>query len=388
MELDASIARREFGVGSFGSKIDKRHLSFESNSELNAYLANVAPLYISWSVAQYEFPSRMPMESKKLLGADLVYEFDADDFKLPCRQRHDSWNCSKCGAHGLGAVEACSSCGAPPLVDEWVCEECLNETRNHTQSLARILLEDFGFNEKDLHFNFSGSKGFHVHVRSPSVFEWSRAARMEALDYLTLHELSLEGLGFLEVDGVWRCPLWSLAGGIARRILQGLSHFFETIPEDRLAVIGSLSQREAKNFLTNRNGIVNGIQRGVLLPLSNKKKNELFWGNVLSHVVERQRLRVDRQTSADIHKIVRVPNTLHGGTGLLAKSMTLQGLSTFRPLQDSVVLKGERATVFVSRAPRFCLGGEWFDSMNGFEGPLPFHVAAYLVAKGVAEVRG
>ncbi|KKW40743.1 MAG: hypothetical protein UY87_C0013G0016 [Candidatus Peribacteria bacterium GW2011_GWC2_54_8] len=55
------------------------------------------------------------------------------------------------------------------------------------------------------------------------------------------------------------------------------------------------------------------------------KKSKQFWQLLLEHFVEGQKLFIDRQTSIDLVKIVRVPETLHGGTGLLAKKIQLEG---------------------------------------------------------------
>ncbi|HZX34388.1 MAG TPA: DNA primase catalytic subunit PriS, partial [archaeon] len=85
VEIDTvpEIRRREFGTGTFGKKISSRHISFRSSAELNSFLREKQPFFISYSPALYERPSSTPMGNKGLIGADLVYEFDADDLKTP-----------------------------------------------------------------------------------------------------------------------------------------------------------------------------------------------------------------------------------------------------------------------------------------------------------------
>ena len=55
------------------------------------------------------FDQARPMEAKHLLGDDLIYEFDADDIKTPCKLTHDSWKCKSCGEVGKGAVVSAGS---------------------------------------------------------------------------------------------------------------------------------------------------------------------------------------------------------------------------------------------------------------------------------------
>jgi len=123
------ISSREFGIGAFGKKISNRHLVFKSDGELNSFLRERTPFYISYSNAHYEFPEARPMEKKSLVGADLIYEFDADDIQTDCKLKHDSWGCKSCGASGKGNLSECPECGLGVNVEEWSCSECIGETK-------------------------------------------------------------------------------------------------------------------------------------------------------------------------------------------------------------------------------------------------------------------
>ena len=52
-EIDSvpEISRSEFGTGTFGKKISSRHLSFRSGAELNSFLREARPFFISYSPA-------------------------------------------------------------------------------------------------------------------------------------------------------------------------------------------------------------------------------------------------------------------------------------------------------------------------------------------------
>ena len=144
------IDRREFGVGNWEKKIAVRHISFDSVDKLRTYLVEDTPLYISYSTAYYEFPSNRPMEAKNWQGADIVFDLDAD---LEGRR--------------------------------FPTEEQLEEVKNRTiRLIEEFLISDFGYSKKDLSINFSGGKGYHVHLNDDRVIQLSSDARRQIVDYI------------------------------------------------------------------------------------------------------------------------------------------------------------------------------------------------------------
>ena len=59
------INKREFGIGSWDKKIEMRHLSFNTDEDLNNYLKKDVPFYISYSSAYYLYPEMRPMIKKE-----------------------------------------------------------------------------------------------------------------------------------------------------------------------------------------------------------------------------------------------------------------------------------------------------------------------------------
>ncbi|HLC78820.1 MAG TPA: DNA primase small subunit domain-containing protein [archaeon] len=381
------IAFREFGYGEFGQKISARHLSFKSNSELNSFLSERAPFYISYSNARYELPAARPMEKKNLLGADLIYEFDADDIKTDCKQVHDSWACRSCQACGRGNIKECSKCGSGTVVDEWICSECLNETKRQTKNLLAVLQDDFGFSS-GIFVNFSGSKGFHTHVRPQSVQSLSKSARLELLDYITATNLNLEAMGFsFPAKGPGRCPLAASARGWSKKLLDLSKGALEGMQADHIAVLGSISLPAAEKLLKEKHTIINGMQRGVLGAASGVRADK-FWKPFLTSLVLEQKLEVDRQTSVDINKIIRVPNTIHGSTGLVAKEISIPELAGFDPFKDAVVFSQNEVALANVNSPKFSLSGQVFGPFKGESASLPEFAAFYLLARGSARMVG
>jgi len=378
-----SIEKREFGFGVFGKKISERHFAFKNSAGFNSFLRNEVPFFASCSPAYYEFPDATPMDAKRFLGSDLVWEFDADDFKTACAESHTLWKCPKCGLNGKGRLQYCTACGEKTVLDEWVCPECLQEVRKQALELIEWLRNDLGFSE-GLGVNFSGSKGFHIHLRSESIFRIPQSGRVELLNYLTAHELDLNSLGFLA--GTSRLSSVSLqkSKGWQKKILQKTVHVLESADALQLHSLTNLREKEAQQFLEQRSKVLQELTQGRLYNFG--KKSQDFWRMLFEHCIEGLKLRIDRQTSVDLAKIVRVPETLHGSTGLLAKKIPLDSLKSFDALSETIVFSSNPVKLFVERAPRFFLNGEWFEALEGQEIELPEFAAVFLLAKQAARL--
>ncbi|MFH1224543.1 MAG: DNA primase small subunit domain-containing protein [Candidatus Diapherotrites archaeon] len=377
--------QREFGFGTFGRKIADRHLEFASHESVNKFLRAEVPFYLSYSAAYYKFPSRKPMQAKEYLGGDLVYEFDADDLKTECKVRHDTWAC-KCGASGRGNPERCTECGEGVSVRQWVCPECLYEVKLQVFELLKFLQDDFGFTE-GISVNFSGHKGYHVHVRSEAVRALSPRARIELVDYITGHELDLRALGFYSDGKRMFCPPPAEAAGWGEKLLNGLEALFDRADADEIATAGGIpSGTLAKSLASEGKGIIAEMRNGILrqLPRVSAKKTESFWNHALSHLAEKLRLDIDRQTSVDVAKIVRVPETIHGGTGLVAKSVEIGALRDFLPLEDTLAFGSAPVKVITNSVPKFSIGGAEFGPLEQGVHELPEFAAIYLLARGDA----
>jgi DNA primase small subunit len=76
---------------------------------------------------------------------------------------------------------------------------------------------------------------------------------------------------------------------------------------------------------------------------------------------------------------------LNGKTGLAAARIPLDRVEDFDPFEEAVVLKGPPVKVRVFLSPKFRLGGEEFDALEGpVEVRLPIPAAVYLMLKGLA----
>ena len=59
---------------------------------------------------------------------------------------------------------------------------------------------------------------------------------------------------------------------------------------------------------------------------------------------------VDEPVTADIKRLIRVPGSLHGGSGMMVKKLKLSELEEFEPLEDAVVF-GDRPVKITALKP-------------------------------------
>ncbi|MFH1240314.1 MAG: DNA primase small subunit domain-containing protein [Candidatus Diapherotrites archaeon] len=376
---------REFGFGTYGKKISNRHVVFKNYDELNTFLREDVPFYISASSAYYKFPEKRPMNTKELQGADLIYEFDADDIKTKCKDKHDTWACENCNLDGTGNPEKCTNCGERVSVTQWFCPDCLNETKKQVFKLIDFLENDFGFT--GLTVNFSGNAGYHVHIRNEAIHTLSHTARIELLDYLTANNLNFPSLGFVKKDKMMLCPDMKQSFGWGKRISEALVKFLTENDLSTIAEAGNIPVIKAKKLIPNKELLLKKIQEQNVLLSSGTPKELEFWNALLEHIRKKVALDIDRQTSIDMHKIVRVPDTIHGGTGLLAKTIEREKLKEFDPFTDALVFSDSEIRVFINKAPELMFKGKSFGKFENTEVSLPEYLAIYLIARGAAELR-
>ena len=143
-----------------------RHLSFKSAGDLLAELVKQGPSSVYCSNAVYEYPT-LQMDEKGWLGAELIFDIDADSIPTPCKTKHAWWLCQDCHKGGMGTKPAkCPNCkGVSVEQMHWSCRECLNATKEHVRRLVDFLTDDFGVQREQVRLYFSGNRGYHAHVQ-------------------------------------------------------------------------------------------------------------------------------------------------------------------------------------------------------------------------------
>ncbi|MCL2712875.1 MAG: DNA primase catalytic subunit PriS, partial [Methanomassiliicoccaceae archaeon] len=158
--LPERFGRREFGFMFFDRTFVQRHMGFSKADDIRRFLIAQVPSHCYYSTAYYRQPDAPTMEEKMWLGADLVFDLDADHLK---------------GAENMTYSEMLLRIREEMinLVDSFICG-------------------DLGFTEKEVSIVFSGGRGYHAHVSSPKVLSLGSAERREIVDHVTSKGLSMD----------------------------------------------------------------------------------------------------------------------------------------------------------------------------------------------------
>ncbi|MGA2663386.1 MAG: DNA primase small subunit domain-containing protein [Nitrososphaerales archaeon] len=333
VEIPESMASREFGYIPFGGGM-VRHLSFKNPGELFAELVRQAPSSVYCSNAVYERPT-LQMDEKGWKGAYLIFDIDADAIPTPCKARHTWWFCGTCHRGGMGVRPArCPGCKDQSVEQmHWSCRECLNATKGHVKRLVDFLRDDFGVQSQDIQVYFSGNRGYHAHVHDERFATADPQMRTEIANYVKGTGINLKSQ--------------SMAPGHAE--------------------VGW--GRRAALFMAS-------TEAGTSRSKNNQK--------LTNQVVTAYGAMVDESVTTDVHRVFRMPGTLHGNSGLL--KMRVESLEGFDPQRQPVVLGGDPVSVRVYYAPEFFLNGNRYGPYDSSAVEIPIYAAVFLLARGLGEV--
>ncbi len=385
--IPSMMEKREFGFvlprqGMF------RHKRLQSREELESFLRVCAPLDAYYSCAYYDDPEA-DMNRKGWLGADLVFDIDADHITTPCGKIHDEWTCGSCHFTGKGLTpEECPICRGQKFdAKTWPCEECLNTAKTETIKLLDMLMLDFGFSERETHVFFSGHRGYHVHVESEIVRAFDAVARKEIVDYVYGLGLNVRFHGLNEKKtGKTRFSEIPRLGGVGwlGRVDKCMYDFILNMKQEDYREIG-LRKNIIETIMRNRDAILKSWDRVGPYQVAKGVGIET-WKRMAEFCAESLSAKVDTVVTTDTHRLIRMTGALHGKTGLRKIEFPISEIETFDPLRKAVAFKKGTATVFVSDAPRFRLGEETFGPFKNRKVELPTAAAVLLMCKERAEV--
>jgi DNA primase small subunit len=350
----SSLEQREWGfvlfqAGSTDMRM-RRHVGFSSRDELGDYIRNLIPQHTYYSTAYYEKPDAGTMAEKGWCGADLIFDLDADHI---VRGPYD---------------------------------QMLARVKEETQKLLAMLTDEFGMDPKKIELVFSGGRGYHVHIKDIAFRGWGSAERRELIDY---------------VCGIGIDPAAMLSGknppapGWHRRYREAL---LET-----LTWIGSMPEAEAMAFLVSLEGIGKDsagtflAKREEIAGDIEKRPNGLIFKNrVLQAIVSQQdgefkkRLLsraalADEPVTTDTKRLIRMPTSLHGGSGMRVQPLELRELAGFDPLEHAVVFGTRDIRVDQKFPMKMPMLGSTYELPKGIT-TVPEAVAVFLCCRGMAEI--
>jgi DNA primase small subunit len=382
VKAPSGFNQREWGFLFYDDAPDKarpmqmhRHKSFNSVSELNDYLKGTSPQHAYHSAAYYQYPQAPTMLEKKWLGADLIFDLDADH--LPNSPQSYS------GMLEMVKIEIIR------LIDEF-------------------LLDDLGFNEKDLEIVFSGGRGYHVHVMDERVRSLKSPERREIVDYILGTGLDSDRILVKETKivegfrGQKTTGVWQIGGFEGKRHGYGWNRRVARYITGKLAFIGGMEDKEARKELkkfeldskqvsdllkVSRNPAeLAKIQDEGRLEIKGNLKG--FFKNMLDGTIDEFKVdlagKTDEPVTADIKRLIRLPGSIHGGSSFGVIPLKRKELETFNPLEDAIIFTDTPVRVLVTRPQEVEMRGKIYRVSEGV-GRLPECVAMFLMCRGSAE---
>jgi DNA primase small subunit len=336
------------------------------------------------------------MANKGWLGADIVFDVDADHIETPCKENHGMWRCPNCNEVGRGKKpQRCPNCNQEKLEDlTWLCDKCIFAAKEEMIKLRDFMVEDFGISPSDTHLFFSGHRGYHMHLVSDRFKKLDDAQRKEIVDYVLALGLDPTEQGLYQGSSdVYSADKHSIIRGPQAtdpgwrgRLARGVLQVITTFDQNQLLNLG-FSRGTVNQILNERDR----VEREWLnqIPWSyyqdRWRVTDQTWKNILEKSLDAVKLRtnIDTVVTTDIHRLIRMPGTLNGKTGFKATVLDSDELESFDPFDEPIVFEGNQE-VYVKSAPELRIRDETFGPFVNEKVELPLAAAVLLVAKGVA----
>lgn len=400
--LPDRFTRREFGYIPWperpGPPPFVRHIGFDSAERFHASLARGGPHSVYYSTAYYRRPAEMKMLDKQWLGAELIFDLDADH---------------------LADVEKAKAEGREVPLDEQ-----LRQVKGKFKTLLdEFLFGDFGLSAKDVWITFSGGRGYHAHVTEERLMQLGSRERREVVDYITgkvpvekgseVPDVSVfmdrvatgadSFRGKVKADFTYRlapvdAPGWP--GRVTRTLLGELEAnvFGQERAKARkwLLAIDGIGATTADKFLDKVERLGDGATHGKSVQQLVAEGRIAHRSDPLFKIAERSLAQfglaqakgeTDEPVTADVKRLIRLPGSLHGKSGLRVVILTRDQLDSFDPLRDAVAFSMDPTPFTPRKDQEATLGGERVAVKAGEQAVVPEAHAVFWCARQAGTVR-
>lgn len=369
ISLPDRFGRREFAFLLFNAKGMYRHLAFEKRVQFAQFVREKIPAHIYYSSAYYQCPAAPSMHEKEWMGAELIFDLDSDHL---------------------------------PGAEQMSYEESLRQVKEEFSKLVNdFLLNDFGFDKKYVDLYFSGGRGYHCHVTDPKVLQLDSNERREIVDYITGRDLKDSLIFHQQATGRKHYGRQTYASGTTLkmptpdepgwkgRISRGIIEIVNEIknsknPIDQLQSYGvkkTEAERLLQDFSEER---VQRIKEGKLD--QSRAIRKFFLNNALRKTaVSMSAGETDEPVTCDVKRLIRLPGSLHGKTGLQVIKITQDNLAAFDPLNDAVVCSNKPVSVEITEPVDITIKKERFSLKPGEE-EIPSYLAVFLIGRKMANI--
>jgi DNA primase small subunit len=372
--LPPRFLSREYGFMSFQREGMIRHIKFNSENEVRNFLVQNIPAHSYYSSAYYRYPEKQRMEEKEWLGADLIFDLDADHMVK-------------------GQVEY---------------EEMLEIVKRGVKKIIDdFLIPDFGFDPEKISIVFSGGRGYHIHVRQEKVYSLGSDERRELVNYITGENANFYSFIKRDTEGNFIVPDeddFGWYGKISREIIAVSRNLFDLYSrgdmkgiDEIMRISGVKNRKRLFNALFSERNVFGQRKKVIEILMERKNPRKLnyigdedlifqFLDIVKYFSAEDLAGKTDEPVTTDIHRLIRLPGSLHGKTGLIVKPIKIDELVKFDPLDDAVYKQFSRnIKINVLKNFSIRMAGERYDLKEG-EDEVPEYLAIFLILRNIAKL--
>ncbi|NLV27670.1 MAG: DNA primase catalytic subunit PriS [Methanomicrobiales archaeon] len=357
----ASVKEREFGFIFFDDNYPedirmRRHMGFFSAEELQEYIKSLVPAHSYYSTAYYQTPQAPTMGDKDWLGADLIFDLDADHI---VRGSYD---------------------------------EMLMRIKGETEKLLDVLDNELGIDMRTVRLVFSGGRGYHIHVQELEFRDFGSAERREIVDYLCGSGISPSLLldEWTPGHSGWHERYRILLVDY----LFNLSKKTEKEIKIELSSLRGVGQVMADRFCTMIPDLISSLEKSPSSILHRDQTVKTVLNALVTEkdspflpMIKECSVQIDEPVTTDTHRLIRLPGSLHAKSGFKVVPLTLKEFEDFDPLIDAVAFGEREVMVESGKDYSFSLLGSRYNIKKGSV-KVPEAVAVYLCARGMAEIGG
>ncbi len=443
LTLPPELERREWGFIFFDELpevVMRRHKAFSRENEAFDYIRGMAPAHVYHSAAYYKFPGAATMKEKQWQGADLIFDLDADHLPVKARSYAEMLsnvktetmklldfllddfgfpenNTSIVFSGGRGyhihvrdpKVLSLESAERREIVDyvggTGLSIDFLFKSAKHK------VYDDGKFKKKELTESrritsfeeVSGGFGwgkriskYLVHFLKDISIKDDAEAIQEITDLIKDYKKKNAYTETLQEDIIKR--IIDMKTGNKRIGLQKIAEDVGVTPEKVRDILiandiwdfkteAAVKLKNIKNISTNSHALGMIENNGII-------EESYIFDAIVQKAIEDNIIylgsaHTDEPVTADVKRLIRMPSSLHGGSGMRVVPLTLPELAKFEPLNDAVVFSEKETKIDVLKPLKpqnsmVEMKGKSFTVTEGIN-TLPEYAAMYLMCRGAAE---
>lgn len=301
-----NLEQRELGFITWDDKM-VRHKSKRRIGNIKSYVSNSSFKHMYYSSAKYKKPSERDMKEKERIKTDLIFDLDADHLN-----RVDENNISH--------------------------PEMLKEVKKDLKNLVEII--EYDFNYRDFEIYFSGGRGYHLHIRNYEKNDLTSEEREELVSYIQGSNLSFEDI--LRESNKYNLLSEDINeiknyGGWGRKTIEKSIDKLEKIKNSnksrqKAREINGIGEKKSKELVNNINEELELLKLGLFRTNRVKKVVEEAFNDILKE----KTANIDEPVTTDLNRLIRMPDSLHGKTGLKVTKVNKNNLDNFKPFREAI----------------------------------------------------